>query len=280
MVVHVMNKIILPRRKIPVVGIIVLVILILGGTGVWAGRHSIADMVRQASLPKEVPYEELAQATPATPSPQKATALPIADASPTNVPKKGPLPAQANLAVPFTVQAPHANWEDPYGELCEEASVLMAISYLTNKKIPNAEFADKALLAIKDFEMKRFGYYKDTNAEETAIILREHFSYKKVEVKQNPTIDDIKQAVAAGRVVIVPVAGREIGNPYFRPPGPIYHMFVIKGYTATGKFIANDPGTRRGADFLYDPNVIMKAIHDWRTDGNIDLGKKVIIIAG
>jgi hypothetical protein len=57
-------------------------------------------------------------------------------------------------------------------------------------------------------------------------------------------------------------------------------MLVIKGYTSAEKFITNDPGTRRGADFLYDENVIMEAMHDWRVDKNIDLGKKVIIIVG
>src|SRR3989344_390935 len=253
-----------------------LLIAILLGVGLYINRHSVEQIARQATLPEAKPYETTAAINP---TPQITTLVP-ATPSPNSTAGVTSLPKDTNLAVPFTAQAPHANWEDPYGELCEEASVLMAISYLTNKKIPNAAFADTALLAIKAFEDKRFGFYKDTNAEQTAIILREHFSYKKVEVKQNPTINDIKQALADGRVVLAPVAGREIGNPYFQSPGPLYHMIVIKGYTDTGKFITHDPGTRRGADFLYDQARIMKAIHDWRTDGNIDLGKKVVIIAG
>ncbi len=258
-------------RKIP---IIVIILLLVGATA-WVGRHSLERFARETTLPKAVPYEEKVSPTP-LPQPQK----PIVAPAPKSTPSTESLPSEANLDVPFTVQAPYANWEDPYGEFCEEASALMAISYLTNKTIPTAAFANTALLAIQQFEEKKFGYYKDTTAEETATILREHFSYKKVEVKQNPTAADIKRALADGRVVIVPVAGQEIGNPYFQHPGPLYHMLVIKGYTAKGQFIANDPGTRRGANFLYDENRIMKAIHDWRTDGNIDLGKKVVIIAG
>lgn len=274
-VTYIMTKIILPHRKAPVAAISIILFLLVVGVGGWMGRHTILRLVQQATLPEAVPYKEVT-----TPSISPQRPVPLTSTAATPLPTKKPLPPEANLAVPFTAQAPHANWDDPYGELCEEASVLMAVSYLTNKEIPDAAFADKTLLAIKDFEEKRFGFYKDTTAEETATIVREHFMYKKVEVKQNPTVTDIKQAIADGRVVIVPVAGKEIGNPYFNPPGPLYHMLVIKGYTSGGKFITNDPGTRRGADFLYDQNVIMEAMHDWRSDRNIDLGKKVILIVG
>jgi hypothetical protein len=256
-------------------GIIVGITLV--STGAWFGRHTIARFAQQAMLPKAIPYKEVT--LPST-TPRQIKTTPVAPSVLPTLPTNNTLPVEANLAVPFTPQAPHANWEDPYGEFCEEASVLMAIRYLQNKKIPSATVADAALLAIQDFEEKRFGYYKDTNAEETATIFREHFSYTNVEVKQNPTINNIKQAIAVGRVVLVPVAGREIGNPYFQTPGPLYHMLVIKGYTSDGKFITNDPGTKRGADFLYNEEVLMNAIHDWRDDGNINLGKKVVIIAG
>jgi Peptidase_C39 like family len=253
----------------------IIVVLILGGAAAWITRHTITRIAQQATLPEAVPY---ISAKPVSPIP-KASLPPTITTAATPAPKTD-LPQEVNLAVPFTAQAPHANWEDPYREFCEEASVLMAISYLNHTSIPSAAFADKAMLAMKDFEDKRFGFYKDTNAEETAIILKEHFSYKKVEVKQNPTAQDIKQALANGRVVIVPVAGRQLHNPYFQQPGPLYHMIVIKGYTANGKFISHDPGTRRGADFLYSEDTIMNAIHDWRTDENINLGKKVVIFAG
>ena len=42
--------------------------------------------------------------------------------------------AQFNLAVPFTSQAPHADWELPYQEACEEAALLMAHHFIQGKK--------------------------------------------------------------------------------------------------------------------------------------------------
>src|SRR3989344_3100615 len=184
---------------------------------------------------------------------------------------------EVNLAVPFTSQAPLKNWGLPYAEFCEEASALMAASYIFGWSIPTPEFADQKLLEIKAFEEQRFGYYKDTTAEETAVIIREFYKISKVKVMYGPTIQDIKKVLSENKVILLPVAGRLLGNPYFQSPGPIYHMLVIKGYTKEGNIITNDPGTRRGADFIYAPNIIMNAIHDWN-GGDVDNGKKVVII--
>lgn len=248
-------------------------LLLLTVAGIKWYRHDITRSIERAGLPEEIKYEQVNGST-STPIPTKSPIKPL----PT--PTKSPLLAEVNLAVPFTPQAPHANWDDPYGEFCEEASVLMAMSYIKGEKIPNADVADAKLLAMKAFEDKKFGYYKDTTSAETATIIKEFYNYKKVELVQNPTVADIKSALSAGKLVIIPVAGRMLGNPYFTPPGPIYHMLVIKGYTNDGKFITNDPGTRHGADFLYSENTVMNALHDWPGNEQIEQGKKVIIVIG
>ncbi|MDP3997695.1 MAG: C39 family peptidase [Candidatus Andersenbacteria bacterium] len=224
----------------------------------YTKRHDISRSLERAALPESVT--------------RTAVVSPVATIA--------SLPAQVNLAVPFTPQAPRANWEDPYGEFCEEASVLMAVKYLRSETIVSPEEADAAMQAIKIFEEQRFGYYKDTNAAETAVILRDYYQIEDIALIDNPTNTDIKQAVASGKVVLVPAAGRQLGNPYYQQPGPLYHMFVVKGYTNSGQFIVNDPGTRHGADFVYEEAVIMNAIHDWRDDRNIEAGKKVILIVG
>lgn len=256
-----------------IISLVGLVLIGTGGVALWQHRVSLQREVERASLPEAQQYvpEASAQVTP-TP---KSTA----GQKPTPT-KAAALPAQVNLAVPFTVQAPNANWSEPYGEFCEEASVLMAMSYIKHQPIPNAATADKELLAIKAFEDKFFGFYEDTTVAQTAQIFREYYKYTKVQTIKDPTVDQIKQAVAAGRLVIIPAAGRDLGNPYFQSPGPLYHMLVIKGYTNKGKFITNDPGTRHGADYLYDQTVIMNAIHDWRADHNIEAGAKVILVIG
>lgn len=189
------------------------------------------------------------------------------------------LSAELNLAVPFTVQAPNANWDEIHQEFCEEASILMAASYIKGWSTPNTETADKKMFEIKSFEEKRFGYYKDTTAEEMAIILKEFYGIEKVKVIYDPTVDVIKRVLSEKKVIIAPAAGRQLGNPYYRRPGPLYHALVIKGYTKEGNFITNDPGTRRGANFIYSPDTLMNAIHDWN-GGDVDNGRKVVVIVG
>jgi hypothetical protein len=75
------------------------------------------------------------------------------------------------------------------------------------------------------------------------------------------------------------MAGRQLGNPNYKQPGPLYHMLVIKGYKKNGDFITNDSGTRKGADYIYQADVIMQAMHDWN-GGKVKTGKKVMLIVG
>ncbi|MEX2054793.1 MAG: C39 family peptidase, partial [Candidatus Andersenbacteria bacterium] len=219
------------RRRL--LALVIVVVLVLGVGMVWRQRQDVVRWWERATLPATVDYQPRTSGdVPRLPEAESVAAQ---------------LPADMNLAIPFTVQAPHANWDLPYKEFCEEASVLMTMSYINNTPITSRDSAEAELLQIKAFEDERFGYYEDTTAEETAIIIREHYQYDQVALIENPTVAHIKEALAAGRAVIVPVAGQQLGNPYFQQPGPLYHMLVIKGYTADGHFITNDPGTRRGA---------------------------------
>jgi len=187
------------------------------------------------------------------------------------------LPEEINLNVPFTVQAPDANWDEEHGEFCEEASVLMVSRYFAGEPIPNSTNAEAGLQDIKNWEVANLGYHKDTTAAETARILREKFRLSDLTLINNPTIENLKIELAAGNPIIIPAAGRLLGNPNFRQPGPLYHMLVVKGYTRDGKFITNDPGTRKGADYVYDQSVLMNAIHDWN-DGDVLNGQRVAIV--
>ncbi len=208
----------------------------------------------------------------AIPKPQPHTANP----TPTN---NSQLPEEVNLAVPFTSQAPFMNWEEPYQNFCEEASALMATSYLKGKTDLSPEEADKQMLEIKKFEEEKFGDYLDTTAAQTQTILQEFLEVKDAELVENPTLDQIKHYLASGKIVLLPANGKALPNPNFRSGGPVYHMLVIKGYTKTGKIITNDPGTRKGADFLYDPQSLMDAMHDWN-GGDVKHGKKVVLVVG
>lgn len=184
------------------------------------------------------------------------------------------LPAEINIDVPFTSQAPYANWDLPYQEACEEASAL-TVYYFYEGKIFTPKEADEGIRELVDFQTKNYGSYKDTTAEETARFIRDIWGYKtRVEAA---TIDGIKKELAGGKPVMVPAAGRQLGNQFFSGEGPLYHMLVIRGYTKDGKFITNDPGTKRGESYIYDEEVLLSAIHDWN-GGDVGNGEKFMII--
>lgn len=198
------------------------------------------------------------------------------------VPEKKPLPETAklpetiNLNVPFTAQAPSGDWSLPFKEACEEASILMVDKFYRQQPLGDSGDIENEIKNIVEFEKQKLGFYFDTDAEQTASILKDYFGYSKARVIYDITTEDIKKELAQGRPVIVPAAGRMLGNPNYKRPGPLYHMLVIKGYTKT-KFITNDPGTRRGKDFAYDFKVLHNAIHDFN-DGLINEGKKAMIV--
>ncbi len=54
-------------------------------------------------------------------------------------------------------------------------------------------------------------------------------------------------------------------------------MLVIKGYTKDSMIITNDPGTRKGHNYLYDVSTLYNAVHDWNAV-DIQSGAKVIIV--
>lgn len=189
------------------------------------------------------------------------------------------LPTQFNLAIPFTSQAPHADWSLPYQEACEEASAYMVAGYYSGMPSGqiDASVADAEILEIVQFEKDFLGFYLDTTALETVNFIDAFYQYG-AQVVVDPTVEQIKAEIAAGRPVILPAAGKLLGNPFFSGDGPLYHMVVIKGYTENA-FIVNDPGTYRGENFVYDIDVLMNAIGDWNNGDPANGAKTVIFTA-
>jgi hypothetical protein len=186
------------------------------------------------------------------------------------------LPKEINLAVPMVYQAPLQVWDALHEDACEEASMLMAQLFNQGKKAPSREEMDRLIKEIVDYETSALGHWEDTTAEETARVMRDFLGLKGAVAVEVKSLDDIRWELAAGRPVIIPAYGKALKNPNFRNGGPDYHMLVLKGYTAT-KIIANDPGTRRGSDYQYDPAVVWSAVHDWN-DGKVTEGKKMMVV--
>ena len=106
--------------------------------------------------------------------------------------------------------------------------------------------------------------------------IQEYFGYRRALVRE-ATESSIKSALTNGYPVIVPAYGKALLNPNFRNGGPEYHMLVIKGWTKDGKWITNDPGTRRGPDYIYGKQLLLDAIHDFNAE-DMTLGRKVMIV--
>jgi hypothetical protein len=95
------------------------------------------------------------------------------------------------------------------------------------------------------------------------------------EVISVSTADDLKEQLVLNRPIVVPTAGRKLGNPNFRGAGPEYHMLVVKGYdNELGVFITNDVGTRKGDSYIYKFDVLMNAI----SGPHEDMEKRVLIL--
>ncbi|MBI5076945.1 C39 family peptidase [Candidatus Falkowbacteria bacterium] len=171
-----------------------------------------------------------------------------------------------NLNVPFASQAPFGDWGLPYQEACEEAALIMANFYFRGQAL-SKEIMDSEIKRLVDFEKQEFGLYSDTTLEEMRQIAVKYFGLK-AEISDNVSVDNIKQQVMAGNLVLAPTAGRELANPYFKQPGPLYHFLVIRGYDEK-YFITNDAGTRRGEEYKYKYKIVINAIHDLalKTDG-------------
>ena len=171
------------------------------------------------------------------------------------------------LDVPFTAQAPLGNWQDQrQQDGCEEAASLMAIKWARGESLTKEE-ALTEILTASDYLLETYGEYRDISAADTIKwIINDYFNYSKATLKMDITIDDIIYELGQGNLVITPMNGQIMHNPYYTLPGPSRHMIVIRGYDPDRRvFITNDPGTRNGELYEYDAQVLYQAIRDYPT---------------
>ncbi|MBI5155658.1 C39 family peptidase [Candidatus Peregrinibacteria bacterium] len=188
-------------------------------------------------------------------------------------------PSKFLLPVPFAGQAPFGVWDAVHKEACEEASLIMVHHFLEGTSV-TPEQAEEEIQALVAWETKN-GYGIDVNAEQEARIARDYYGYR-ARVETDPSAERLRELLIAGHPVIVPMAGRMLGNPYFTGDGPWYHMLVLRGYEKSwlgDYFITNDPGTRRGEEYRYRETVVMDSMHDWvGVNERIAEGAKRIIV--
>lgn len=213
----------------------------------------------------------------------KKTVAPAVPAiTPATAPKQtAQIPDKFSLNILFAQQAPFGNWDAVHEETCEEASMIMIDRYLKHQPL-NEQIMEEELQKLLQWEQEH-GYKLDLTAQETVDVLQEYFGVT-ARLSKNVTIDQIKYELSQNKPIIIPAAGRALGNPNFKYPGPIYHMLVIKGYD-NSKFITNDPGTRKGNNYVYPSDRLINAIHDWNpalagkmTEADMLKGEKVIVV--
>lgn len=185
------------------------------------------------------------------------------------------IPSSVNLDVPFTPQAPAANWKSPFQEACEEAAAIITDYFYRGSRF-SPEIATLEILQLTQWE-EAHGYPEDVTVEQLAEIVRAYYGYD-ARVSDAVTKDSILYELSQGHPVIVPTAGRMLGNPYYSGDGPWYHMLVIRGYDGR-YFITNDPGTRRGENYSYTFDTVLAAVHDWTgVKEDIATGPKKMLI--
>lgn len=189
---------------------------------------------------------------------------------------KKPLPSSLLVKVPFTPQAPTANWDELHNEACEEASAIMAHAYFEQIKSLSPELVELEISTLTDWQNENYSYHLSVNTDEVAKMIREVYDLKTEVVPISE--ETIKRALADNKLILYPANGQMLKNPYFKQPGPIYHMLVITGYNEKG-FITNDPGTKRGQNFQYTYETLRSANGTWNHNANeVDLSDKKIII--
>ncbi len=187
------------------------------------------------------------------------------------------LPSSVLVDVPFSPQAPFGVWDDVHEEACEEMSLIM-VKYYLDGNILTPAIAEKEIQDMKKFQLKQYGHYKDSSMEELVKIAEEYYGIRDLKVVYDFDEHEIKKQLARKKPIIVPTAGRRLGNPNFTHPGPLYHNLVLIGYNKNN-IITNDPGTRKGKQYPYSVDILYSAIHDFEeSKEKIEQGRKAMII--
>lgn len=233
-----------------------LIILLLVVAAAVIAFVTIADDIEEISLPGDI----------SSSSPSPTYSPPISSAVSVSF---SPTSSENILisGVPFTPQAPSGNWSDErQQDGCEEASALMAVAWSRGETLLPTQ-SEKTIIAASDYQHQTYGEFHSTNVADTVNrIFKGYFKYNNVITKYDIDKNDIIDELKKGNLVIVPLNGQKLGNPYYTPPGPLEHELVIKGYdSAKDQFVTNDPGTRRGENYRYSARILIDAIYDYPT---------------
>ena len=154
-----------------------------------------------------------------------------------------------NLDVPFHTQkdAPKAL----SGEICSPTSVTMVLGYWGVER-PVVENA----LAIWDGENEMFGNWGRAVARSSELGMDGWLTRFR-------TWDEVKAQVAAGQPIVASIRFKKGTFPSAVLPSTGGHLIVVRGFTAAGDVIVNDPASReRGNGAVYRAEELARAWFD------------------
>jgi hypothetical protein len=187
------------------------------------------------------------------------------------------LPPTKKIIVPFTSQAPQGNWQEPWQNACEEASIVMIQNFYKNEGLTPAK-ARQQILEVFTLKKITAPASKDESLERIVEIINSGDLNWQARVVDNPSLTIIKDELAANHPVIAPVYAPMLGNPKYTGSGSDYHVIVITGYDdASSEFITNDPGTKDGKNYRYTYKALLAALHDYLTNKDYLAGAKRVL---
>lgn len=170
------------------------------------------------------------------------------------------------LKVPYTSEIPNGSWTKPWNNACEEASIVMVKGYYFGYEATTKQIAMDDMSPLFKIEDKLFGSNADSDATRTAKLINDYTDFTAT-IKENPTLDQIKNELTNGRPVIAMLYAKDLSNPNhrWRAGGSYYHVLVLVGFDdKTNEFITNDSGDPvTGANYRYKYEAIMTGLHDF-----------------
>lgn len=170
-----------------------------------------------------------------------------------------------NLSVPYIIEIPDGTWTGPWKNACEEASVAMVDQFYQGIHKIDKQASKKIMWPLFVYQDSIWGTNADSNASRTVKIIEANLDFDAT-IKRNPTLEEIKAELRAGRPVISFHYAKYLNNPghRFRVNGSYFHVMALSGFDEAKKqFIVEDPGAENGLDYRYSYDTIMNTLADF-----------------
>lgn len=210
--------------------------------------------------------------------PQPLAILGTSDVGPQ--PSPTPLPARVLLQVPFTTQAPLADWAQ-HQESCEAATLTMLVHYWQHDSsvVIDPQVADASIRQIDTWKPQA-----DLTDTMLGDLAQQHFGYVYRTVPNDP--QSIAEQLSAGRPLIAEVRTHGLGNPHY--PGysthyeqagwSVPHFVLIIGYDSSGVWL-NDAGITLGRGYHISYDQLTHAIDDLNANYQALANGNVLLVA-